>query len=357
MSIWRGFFTWLFAMLVTAGIMVVASCKSDPVPTVLQALDTTPDASGGGTGQPFDRNNILDTNSFTDDQSLDRDAVQKFLSKTPYSRSSFLETYQSNGIRAADAIVAAARNHHINPLVFLVLTETTQGLIGARDYVFPPERIEYIFDCGCYQKTNCAADLAGYDRQLDCLGGQLESVLNDVKANKHANSGWGIDQTSTTLDGAKVSPANEATAVLYDRNPRLDINGPTGQWVFWNVWQVYAAKMNYFGPLGASGGKQIGDPCVHDNECSDSIPDAFCAQPADGYPDGMCVFDCTQQKTCPSTQGGATSFCTQFKDGAFCAPTCNIGAGGGCRNGYTCIHVKGANGDSNDICSAQPATK
>jgi hypothetical protein len=345
----RGILFSLVAVVTT--VVVIGACGDDPEPTVLQGIDlATPEA---GLTQPFDRNTIVDDAAFTDYETITRDQIQKFLAKTPYSRSSFLETYQSNGVRASDAISNAARQYRINPLVFLVLSETMQGLIGAREYVFPPERVEYIFGCGCFQENNCLADQAGYDRQLDCLGRQLRQSLDDARANDVTAGGWGKDVPGTTLDDQKVTPSNDATAVLYDHNPRLLEGKAGGQWVFWNVWNLYASKLDYFGPLGSTDAKAIGEPCTSDDECGGE--GAFCAGEPD-YPGGACIYDCTDTQACPTRSDRPPSFCTLFDNGAFCMPQCNRSAGGngGCRDGYKCIHGKGFDDGAQDVCTPIP---
>lgn len=320
----------------------IASCADEPEPSVLQALDlAVPD---GGFITPFDRNNILESGAFTDADSINVDAVQKFLAKTPYSRSSFLETYQSNGVRASAAIVAAAQKHRINPLVLLVYTEITQGLIGAREYVFPPERVEYTFRCGCLKATSCLPELAGYDRQVDCLARTLREYLDQIRSGDRTASGWGPDISSTTLDNLKITPANDATAVLYAYNPRVNERGPSGVWVFWNVWNLYAAKMEYVGPLGGTDGKWLGAACSFDAECS-RVEGAVCA--TKDYPGGICTVSCPG--TCPSEPGETEAFCALFEEGSFCLPTCNFETPA-CREGYKCIRVKNEGGESKAVC-------
>ena len=354
MSFHRNFF--FSVALVLTPVVIVGACKDDPQPTVLQKLDLMGQDSGLAAA-PFDRNTIVDNNSFSDWETITPEKIQDFLAKTPYSRSSFLETYQSNGVRAGDAIAGAAARYRINPLVFLVLTETTQGLIGARDYVFPPERVEYIFGCGCLQATNCLPELAGYDRQLDCLGKALRAQFDAARPQGGLTAGgWGADIPMTTLDNQKVTPANAATAVLYDRNPRLNENRDGGQWVFWNVWNIYASKLDYYGPLGSTDAKAIGESCTTDDDCGGE--GVTCAPDPD-YPGGACIYDCTDTKACPTRPDRPPPFCTQFTSGAFCMPTCNRGAGsgGGCRTGYKCIHGKGVDGDAQDVCTPDDTAK
>ncbi|MEO6420846.1 MAG: hypothetical protein ABIP39_15645, partial [Polyangiaceae bacterium] len=124
---------------------------------------------------------IIESASFTDTLTLDAVAIQNFLAKTPYQRPSFLETYQSNGVRASDAVVRAGAQYRINPLVLLVRAQVDQGLIGEQYYPFPPSRVEYVFGCGCPGGgLQCDPALAGFDRQVDCVARKLRSSLDEI---------------------------------------------------------------------------------------------------------------------------------------------------------------------------------
>jgi hypothetical protein len=341
--------------LLSAGFFVLVaaaspSCKSSPSNGILPDADFQPT---DGVDAQFDRNTILDDASFTDVEGLETIAIQKFLHKTPYDSTSFLETYQSNGLQAADAIARAARTYRINPLVFLVYAEITQGLVGAQEYPFPPNRVEYVFQCGCLTSDNCLPELAGLDRQLDCLGRQLRKSLTDLTANGTTVGGWGKDNTSVTLDGQKVTPANDATAALYDRTPVVAEGGGNGMWLFWNVWQKYAAGIQYAGPVGGGAASGwIGDPCSADEQCA--FDKAQCA--LNGYPGGLCTAQCAGD--CPTQPDKPVAVCVDFPSDntGFCFEKCNPGAPA-CRDGYTCQSVrtyKGAGSDHVCFTSQKP---
>lgn len=311
---------------------LASGCKSDETTTLLQEKDlVVPE----GTESPFDKNTIVMTDAFTDVDGLDGTVVQKFLHKTPYDRPSFLETYQSNGVRASDAIARAARTYGINPLVFLVEAQATEGLVGEAEYPFPPERVEYVFRCGCLEGNNCIPELAGFDRQVDCLGRLLRVALDQIVQNESSAKGWGKDKTSTTLDGQKVTPTTEATAAIYDHRPRVSEGKGGGSWLFWNLWNVYAATIEYAGPIGgAGGGGWIGDRCTSAASCGIG-EGATCAT---NYPGGLCTIPC--KGDCPSQPDKGDSFCADFKtNGGFCLAKCNIGAPS-CREGYKCLNLK-----------------
>ena len=201
-----------------AGVVSGAACSKSAGHGALQDKDFQVPM---GVETAFDKNTILDTAAFIDVAGIDGATVQKFLHKTPYDRPSFLETYQSNGLRASDAIARSARTYRLNPLVFLVEAEATEGLLGEVEYPFPPERVEYVFRCGCLDGSNCLPELAGFDRQVDCLGRKLRVALDGITANGATTAGWGKDKTSTTLDNQKVTPTTEATAAIYDYLPRV----------------------------------------------------------------------------------------------------------------------------------------
>ena len=299
----------------------------------------------------FDRNNVAETAALVDFAALDATLIQKFLHRTPYEgRPSFLETYQSNGVRASDAIARAARQYRINPLAFLVAAQGTQGLIGARTYPFPPERVEYVFRCGCLQGADCLPELAGFDRQIDCLGRQLRVALDQIAQNEETTGGWGKDKTSITLDNVKVTPANAGTAVVYDRSPRVAEGSAGGTWFFWNLFRVYAVGADYSGPIGgADGGGWIGDKCTTAASCG--IEGAICA--TGEYPEGLCTVKC--KGDCPSQSDKPESFCADFKDnGGYCLPVCNLTAPS-CRPGYKCSTTKRfgstSAADAKPVCS------
>jgi hypothetical protein len=328
--------------LVVLALGVSSACGEDPPATVLQPLDLKPPEDAF----PFDRNAIVDPASFTDTETLDAKAVQRFLGKTPYGRPSFLETYQSNGVRAADAIISAARQYRINPLVFLVFAQTTQGLVGERNYPFPPERVEYVFRCGCLAAKDCLPQLAGFDRQVDCFGRMLREAIDEIKLFETTASGWGPNKTSLTLDNVKVTPDNEATAVVYDRIPRVAEGKPGGTWAFWNIWNLYAPNLDYAGPIGNFDGRWIGEPCAADASCG--VEGAICAT---NYPDGLCTVSC--DGSCPTQPSRPDSFCAKFRDRGFCLTICNPAAPQ-CRQGYQCRRVQGVSADASEhVCSPE----
>jgi hypothetical protein len=289
-------------------------------------------------GTTFDKNEIVDLASFTDTLGLDADAVQSFLHRTPYKHASFLETYQSNGIRAVDALISVGQRYRINPLVFLVRLEMAQGLLGEQFYPLPPARVEYVFECGCVKPGQCDPALAGLDKQLECLGRALRTSLDEIKASGKTSGGWGPNQASTTLDGQKVTPADESTAALYQYTPVVG-TGKAGNWLFWNIWTKYATALDYAPPIDGQTGSAawIGDACSADPQCDYG---GYCLIDSRA-PGGLCTFDCTGTD-CPSDPNKPPTFCAKVVDAGGtqhgeCLVVCNPTAPSACRPGYACI--------------------
>ena len=328
----RGRLAAVVQLLLVVLVTVATACSSSARDTILQDKDF---AAVEKSVAKFDRNDLMDVPTLTDSEAFDATRLQRFFARTPYDRGTFLETYQSNGIRAADAVLRAGRTYKINPLVLVVLLQVEGGRVGEQNYPLPPERVEYVFRCGCFSPGNCLPPLAGLDRQLECVAKELRTSLETVASSGQTAGGWGTDKTSTTLDSLKVTPANASTAALYHRIPAVRVDEDQGTWVFWNVWTRYAQFLEYGGPLGNGGAnsKNLGDACVGDGECGEGNT----CSPAPAYPGGYCTRSC--QGDCPNAPDRPEAFCASFPEGGFCFAVCNPGAPA-CPDGYRCENEK-----------------
>jgi hypothetical protein len=221
---------------------VGCSSSSGATPSVLQSSDLV-----GASG--FDPDEIVAPGPMEDSTTLGAAELTAFLQSTPYGQSSFLVDYASHGISAVSAMVSAAQTYSLNPLVFLVRAEMDQGIVGSSSYPSPPSRVEYAFGCGCAAPGDCDATYGGFDIQVDCLAAALRESLDAVAASGKTDGGWGPGITSTTLDGVEVTPEDASTASLYQYTPIVAVGQPGGNWLFWNLWQKYAAAFAYAGPI------------------------------------------------------------------------------------------------------------
>ncbi len=329
---------------------VVSACAGDEENPILDPSDLeAPSGEEGAEKIDFKKSRLIDDAELVDYEAVSREGLQEFFRITPYERPTFLETYQSNGVRAAEAVINAARQHKMNPIILLAYAQASQGLVGARTYPFPPERVEYVFGCGVLDARRYEPSLAGFDRQIDCLGRQLRDALDQVRNTGKTASGWSTDGTQETLDGEKVSPENWATAALYERTPRVARGEAGGVWVVWNIYNRYKNKLQYGGPTAQGEGRWVGEACNSSSQCSNEIEGVICAD-GESYPEGFCTAECTADTGCPVGGGRPETFCAKFTEGSFCMPVCNRGAPN-CRPGYECKLSPGAAGDQKDVCA------
>jgi hypothetical protein len=294
----------------------------------------------------FNPDEIVAPGPMEDPTTLGAAELTAFLQSTPYGQSSFLVDYSSHGISAVSAMVTAAQTYTLDPLVFLVRAEMDQGLVGSSGYPSPASRVEFAFGCGCAAPGNCDSTYAGFDLQVDCLAAALRESLDAVAAHGKTDGGWGPGVTGTTLDGVQVTPKDASTASLYQYTPVVAVGQAGGNWLFWNLWQKYAAAFAYTGPT-TGGTSWIGAACGTSATCAYDGTAGTCATQ---FPWGLCTLACTG--TCPSATGQAQTFCADFgAQGGFCVAVCNP-ADPQCRAGYTCQSVKqfGDTTSSQDVC-------
>ena len=318
----------------------IACSKPAGESSVLQASDLQSD------GTAFDPDEIVASGPLQDQSALDSPGVLAFLQHTPYGQASFLATYESHGISAADTIVTAARRYALDPLVFLVRAQMDQGLVGSSSYPSPASRAEYAFGCGCAAPGNCDPAYAGFDVQVGCLGAALRESLDAVASTGKTDGGWGPGVAGTTLDGVQVTPKDDSTAALYQYTPVVAQAQAGGTWLLWNLWRKYAAAISYGGDAGSSP-TWIGDPCKSSESCVLGATAGTCATQ---FPGGLCTVACTA--SCPSASGRALTFCASFgSQGGFCLEECNP-ADPQCRAGYTCQSVQpaGGTGGPRSVC-------
>ncbi len=202
-------------------------------------------------------------------------------------------------------------------------------------YPLPGSRVEFAFGCGCSAPGSCDTAYAGFDVQVDCLGAALRDSLDQVANNGATAGGWAPGATGVTRDAVRVTPHDDSTAALYQYTPVVAVGMPGGNWLFWNLWQKFAATIGYSPPAGPVGpGSWIGDSCAGDASCNYRGTLGTCATQFSG---GLCTLACTQ--SCPSGPGEPPVACANLgSQGGLCLAVCNP-AVPECRTGYTCKSV------------------
>lgn len=293
-------------------------------------------AKADGVSATFDRNRVVDDDFFTDAGALDAAAVQAFFEHTPYGRPCFLASEMLGDKTPAEAIVEAAAEHGVNPILLLSRMQVEKGLVGKSTR---PSRsaIDFAFGCGCSDGQACSEAFRGFDKQIACAAETMREHYDSAKAGTGL---WNVGRAKSSLDGLTVTPANAATASLYAYTPWV-LPGTGGNWLVWNVTGRYVAHLQAAGAIADAG--FVGTPCdTADAEACGFQSDGeegFCHPlGADDEGPGVCSLDC--EGRCPDRSGtlGADTMCVELQPGV-----------GGC------MPVAGAhNHDCADIPGTEP---
>lgn len=173
----------------------------------------------------FNKNNVLSNFELLDFDSMSLARIQDFLNLR-----GVLDNYSFGAIggvskRPSEIIYDAARYYGLNPKFFLVTLQKEQSLIT--DNTLNNEQLNEAMGYGCPDYTTCDPAYRGFFNQINQAAKAIvgPKYLQGIEENGHTISGWGPGITKTTLDGIAVTPANEATAVLYTYTPWVGAYG------------------------------------------------------------------------------------------------------------------------------------
>ena len=228
-----------FALLFTA--MFLAACVSadDGEPEGSdEAEDYVVDQDDGkadGVAAVFNQNNVVPEAYFVDNREMTAAEVQAFLEHSPYGTRSWLSDYRTpSGRSAAVAITEEARDENIHPIMLLIRMQGESSIVSKT--VRPStQMINQALGCGCPDGAACNAAYRGFDAQLEC-GAKTLRRWYDASADRTGE--WRVGRTTRTLDNRGVTPANHATASIYQYTPWVLLNRG-GAWLTWNVARKY----------------------------------------------------------------------------------------------------------------------
>jgi hypothetical protein len=248
----------------------------------------------------FTRNNIVSDAIFTNED-LTGDMVQGFLENAPYFGGirSWLADVEVDGVRASDALVAAAKAEGINPLMLLSRLQVEKGVVSKT--VRPSQHsIDYTMGCGCHDNQACNTAFKGFDKQMACAANTLRKHFDASTAN---TGEWRKDRGTKTLDPITVTPANHATASLYSYTPWV-LQGAGGNWLVWNVTKKYANAFASVLPAPPNPGDTTPDaPTPPDPAPTDTSPE----QPDPTAPDAWVGTSCQNTATCNLSAAGVNN--------------------------------------------------
>lgn len=204
--------------------------------TVTSSLDLLPSDSGAAS---FDPNYILDDQDIFGIGDMRLGDIQSFLD----SRPGILATYRTKDIdgvekRAAEIIWRVATTYQINPRYLLALVQKEQSLVDDPD----PSQKQLDWATGYAICDNCSMndprlqEYRGFPSQVEWAAKQhREKYLIQLLGKGSTIAGQAPGKT-VTISGKTITPANNATAMLYSYTPHI-----AGNFNLWKIWQRWFA--------------------------------------------------------------------------------------------------------------------
>jgi hypothetical protein len=214
-------------------VLAACGCAGDDEVVAAQAEDATE--------RTFQRHFVLSDEALEDAGALDVAAVQAFLEVTPHGNRSVLADHRSGAVSAAEAFIAAATKHGINPLVLLTRAQLEQSLVGKSSA--SATSLDWAMGCGCPDGGECFEAMRGFATQVDCAAAKLRSYIEQQREGGETAGGWRVGKPKATLDGGLVTPSNMTTAAIYTYTPWLSSARTHA-----GLWRSYALHVGYVTP-------------------------------------------------------------------------------------------------------------
>lgn len=198
-----------------------------------QAILMPTDAAAQG----FNPNAVLSDEDMFDLGDWNAESIQRFLA----SKKSALATLRLKDIdglekRPADIIWRVAGSYKMNPKYLLVLIQKEQSLVEGRT----PTQKQLDWAAGYAVCDSCSMDdpniqdFKGFANQLEYASKQhRERYLFQMLTRGVTIGGYAPGKTNL-VDGYPITPANQATAMLYSYTPHL--HGNQNLWRIWRRW-------------------------------------------------------------------------------------------------------------------------
>ncbi|MBU4332723.1 hypothetical protein KKD19_07125 [Patescibacteria group bacterium] len=185
--------------------------------------------------QDFNPHYILSNTEMTDYASMGMfDIVQFIKNKGGTLYTARFEDIDGKTKSAPALIYNAAKNYEINPKVLLVTLQKEQSLV---DNPAPTQKnydwaTGWAVCDGCSLSDPKVAKYKGFAKQIDGTAGGYNWYLEQFASGGNTWLIW--PKKTTTIDNESVTPANEATAALYNYTPHL--HGNENFWKLWDKW-------------------------------------------------------------------------------------------------------------------------
>ena len=188
----------------------------------------------------FNKNNIISDSDLTDSTAMSLSRIQNFLTAKGGALGRYSVNVNGALKSAASIIYEIAVAYRLSPKFILTTLQKEQSLITDSS----PSSDQYDWAVGygvcdsCSKSDPALQVYRGFYNQINYLGSRLRGdyYLSGLEKYGHTISGWGPGLTKI-VDGEAVTPANNATSVLYTYTPHI-----SGNISFWNIWSRWFLK-------------------------------------------------------------------------------------------------------------------
>lgn len=198
----------------------------------------------------FNPNYIISDSEILNYNSMTLEEVKAFIN----SREGALKNYSvatddGRTISAAEVIYERAVANKVNPKFLLILIQKEQSLLT--DAAPQQSQYDWATGYGCPDTGGCNARWQGFYKQINSASLQFRSYVDEPQLYKY-QAGGTYTFTNTGRGDAVVTPANQATAALYNYTPHVY----NGNYNFWRLWNNYFSRLFPDGSLAQAEGEK-----------------------------------------------------------------------------------------------------
>ncbi len=198
----------------------------------------------------FDPNDIFTDKELFDANALSRTAIQQFLESKNSVLKNLTAMVEGAPKLVSEMIYEIGKQYGISQKFLLAKLQHEQGLIEKQTAT--QNMLDWATGYSCIIGQRCNEKYRGIYNQLDAAAA-TQQIYTEKSKNNYNYFGYQLGRESTTKDGKKVKPVNQATINLYIYDPYYggasgDVKYGANYW-FWRVWNRYFTERSF--PDGA----------------------------------------------------------------------------------------------------------
>ena len=167
----------------------------------------------------FNPNYIISDSEVLDHTSMTLEEIKAFVNSQEGALKNYSVTADDGKtVSAAEVIYDRAVTNKVNPKFLLVLIQKEQSLLT--DTAPKQSQYDWAAGYGCPDTGGCNPRWQGFYKQINSAALQFRSYMDEPRLYKY-QAGATYTFTNTNKADAAVTPANQATAALYNYTPHV----------------------------------------------------------------------------------------------------------------------------------------